>query len=245
MMLVTMGLVGRPPVPASIWAVKSGWATVSDAASFFLAVGTIVLALATRRVAQETKQLGKATQNMARQEDEHHKQGFMPICVVVPNLGAQRDTQRGGIVSYHVHSVFSGPEGPHMILRCEVACTVQNMGVGPALNVLMTLRLTGLGNAEGVREMGFIGVGGSDGEKHLSLPIDINVKGRADPPDDDSRRNSVANNWEIDLEYRDVFGKIFTTRHTSDPDKRWAVFGTPSPTSVGVKTNAGQRESDI
>ena len=212
MMLVTVGLVKRAAVPASIWAVKSGWATAGDVASFFLALGTVVLAFATRRVAQETKQLGKETQNMARQEDEHHKQSFTPICVVVPNPNAQRVTQREGIVSDHGTLETRGSEGSHTILHCQVACTVKNIGVGPALNVLMMLRVTDLGNAEGVREMGFIGIGGSEGESHTPFLVDIDVGKLADLRDGVSRGNSVANHWEIDLKYQDVFGHNSGTR---------------------------------
>lgn len=229
MMLATVALVRRAAIPASIWAVKSAWETGGDVASFFLALGTLWLAASTRRVARETKQLSADTRNMARQEDEHHKKSFMPICVVVPNPGAQRSTQRGGIVSRRANSTYPGPGGLQMKLQCEVACTVQNVGVGPALNVLMTLRLTGLGNAEGVREMGFIGIGGSGGESHTSFLVDIDVGKLADLPDDVSRSNSVANQWEIDLKYQDVFGQTFATHHTSNPNGRWADFRILAP----------------
>ena len=72
--------------------------------------------------------------------------------------------------------------------------------------------------------MSFIGANQIEGENGalISIPIEIPVGGSL--PRGEDLSNSVAHNWEIDLEYTDVFGQKFVTKHTSDPKARWATF---------------------
>lgn len=69
--------------------------------------------------------------------------------------------------------------------------------------------------------MSSIGAGQSEGDKNNPILISIET-----PPEIEwgERREIPITQWEIDLEYTDVFEQEFVTRHTSDQTVRWGVF---------------------
>ena len=131
-------------------------------------------------------------------------------------------------------------EQTEQTLFCRIRCGVANAGVGPALDVLMMLRLTGLrlNGCEGMREMSFIGAGQADSEGDQGIIIPVRVPPRVTLPSVDELSGSVEREWEIDLEYTDVFGERFVTRHTSDGNARWATFSRAEEDVVGAALSA-------
>lgn len=242
MSLTIIALAAKPAATTSIWAIKSGWSAIADGATFLLAVATLSVAYLTRKlskatvnVAQETNHLAQATVKMVRQEDEHHRDRFVPMCVLVPRPPPGGVTQRGGLVSLKSEGQGHESGKTHHTLACIVHCDVHNVGVGPALSVLMKLRLTGLENCEGVREMSFIGAGQAQGENRSPAIIVVDIPQGTSMPKGNELSNTVANEWEIDLEYNDVFGKRFVTRHMSNPEARWATFKKVGEDGMGAE----------
>ncbi len=216
-----------------VWTIKSLWSEITDgratillaAATFCVAYLTRNLSKATINVAKETNRLAQETAKMVQQEDEHHRERFMPMCILVPDRFLGKGTQREGVVSLGRVGKFLEGGIQHDTLECIIKGGVRNTGVGPAVGVLMKLRLTGLEGCEGVRDMSFIGSGEIE-ERNEAQPIaiEIRIPQTTDMPTGYALSNLVANKWEIYLEYTDVFGQRFVTRHTSDKKVRWATF---------------------
>lgn len=210
--------VAAPTVTASIWTIKSGWSAITDWATFLLAVATLSVAYLTRKlsqatvkVAQETNRLAQETARMVQQEDEHHRERFMPVCALIPQPPFGSRTERSDLVG--IQRV--GDHNVNVVIRCGV----KNAGVGPALGVLVRFRSP---DGNGERGMSAIGAGELLNERDPTL-IAIEVDPGAGHASGYQMERPVTK-WEIDLEYTDVFGQAFITRHTSDPETRWARF---------------------
>jgi len=203
-------------------------------ATLGIALATLVLAGVTACMVSKTKQLARETAAVAQetaalvaQEDRHHKERFTPVCVLVPQPPRGSDSPRSQLVRLsgrHVDSVIVG--GVRREWRfCEVACAVHNAGVGPALNVVMVVRFLGDETHEAVYELSPLGSGqtldpASSPGRVFVVPVEMiaGISGQ------DLERAVSNGAWEIYLRYSDVFGDVFHTKHTADPEQPWTVF---------------------
>lgn len=193
---------------------------MAGGATFLLAVATLSVAYLTRKlakatikVAEETNRLAQETTKMVQQEDKHHRERFMPMCVLVRYTPIGSGTERGGVVSIK-------RDGMNTVLIIQ--CSVRNAGAGPALNILMRPRLLDYASGNGIsREMSSIGAGQTEGDINTGILISIDAPAGIEWK---GQTKVYVSHWEIDLEYTDVFGQKFVTTHTSDLNARWATF---------------------
>ena len=100
--------------------------------------------------------------------------------------------------------------------------TIRNIGAGPAISGRMTLRVRGL---EGYGPDPFvlppIATGESYGNvgEHIPVPIPHHPKFN-----ETDAQLAPGGHWEVVLEYEDVFGRLFHTVHTKNPQLPWTMI---------------------
>lgn len=177
------------------------------------AVATAVMAWLTYEAVKESKdQRIEATRRFedARKRDQqHHQDQFRPLLMAVFGDGAPAD--RLDIVT------TSNPTDTYPAVY--VKCSVQNIGVGPALNVRLSVRKDGITGFGPTRELAPIAakgiLAGTDGRFRLPVIYHQGFKD-ADLP------GLPGSLWVLVLEYEDVFGNKFHTLHRKDQGAMWA-----------------------
>lgn len=179
-----------------------------------MAIVTAVMASLTREAVEESKkqrsEAKRQFDDTRKREAQHHQDQFRPLLVVVPP-GDGAATDRMGFVT------ASAPnETPPSVF---VKCTIQNIGVGPALNVRLSVRKDGISGFGPTRELAPIAtngmLAGTDGQ--FRLPVVYHQGFRdADLP------GLPGSLWVLVLEYEDVFGNKFHTLHRKDQGAMWA-----------------------
>jgi hypothetical protein len=178
-------------------------AIIWDAAT---AIGTIAMAVTTGIVIRQNR---RQRQDMARQ----HQDTFKPVCVLVPDKGLAGASVRCDIVQCLID-----PGDPLKYFR--VSCGVKNIGCGPAMNLRLAMRFsTSQPDPLPRVEIEMLGANQS-----LPSPIKVPVflHDRFNSSDYQLAPGEV---WELWLIYEDIFGNVFHTRHTKNPQEPWARFG--------------------
>lgn len=146
---------------------------LTGVATVLLALGTFGLAWSTRRAAQATQRAAQAAQDGVSIAQQQLKEARRPI--VAPIITAEVPA--------------SGPAGDPD--RSELKIPLQNIGVGPALDVTITVRAdTGAHDQEPVRQSA-IAAGGK-------FVVHLNTFGAAGAPV-----------FALEVEYRDIAGQHY------------------------------------
>jgi hypothetical protein len=175
-----------------------GW---NDFWTALTSVGTVAMAFTTLWVIRKNKQ--------------HHQDSFKPICVLVPEHGVDPGYGRAEIIKCQEVAANDSSHGTF-----EVHCALKNIGVGPALNVRMELRIRGFDGYGVSVTHSPLAKDESRGDKENPLLIPVTFRDDFNSSDFASATSSA---WEIFIEYRDCFGNTFHTRHTQDPRKPWST----------------------
>ncbi len=160
-----------------------------------------------------------------QQSDQHHQDGFRPVLVLAP-LDDAVPLDRSKLLKL-------APTGPGAIERTYIiACLLTNIGVGPALNVRLQLRVRGIEVFKSSRELPPVCAGllGNRGEPDGSIRVTFQPHAGFN---DAGVQLSTGDPWELFLEYEDVFGNRFHTIHSKIPLQPWTVCGKgPAPPGV-------------
>lgn len=158
-----------------------------------------------------------------QQSDQHHRDGFRPVLVLRPHDGVD-PLNRGALLRA---GKYSGTDGSHVFV---INAAVQNVGVGPALNIRLTLRVMGIEGYGTSRELAPLRAGEMRGDREHPLRIPLWLHDGFNSADFQSATNPI---WTLVLEYKDVFGHAFHTIHSKDPQQLWTVCG-KGPAPLGV-----------
>ncbi len=105
---------------------------------------------------------------------------------------------------------------------------IRNIGVGPAINAQITLRIRGIeGYGPDPLSLPPIGAGDLFGKIDDSIPMPISCRSSFSDTD---AQSASGEHWELLLEYEDVFGRVFHTVHSKNPQIPWTTIGRgPAP----------------
>jgi hypothetical protein len=162
--------------------------------SFLTAVGTIGMAVTTLVV--------------IRRAERHHRDRFRPVCVLLPYDGVDRRERRGELIE----TVEPWPQ-PASFGTLAVKCLLRNIGIGPALRLRVSFRFRDIGDyATTPQEIAPLAAGETRGGEGAPLLVPVWVYDGA--PFNQSSFAAIPNTqWEIRLEYEDVFGQRFCAVH--------------------------------
>ena len=179
------------------------YTTLWDAAT---AIGTIAMAVTTGIVIRQNRQQREGI-------ERQHQDTFKPVCVLVPEIPLAGPTDRSEIVQ-RLESPY-GRMGYY-----SVTCGVKNIGCGPAMN----LRLVMCFSTSQPDPLPHVEIEMLGANQSLSSPIKVPVflSDRFNSSDYQLAPGEV---WELWLIYEDIFGNVFHTRHTKNPQEPWARFG--------------------
>lgn len=186
---------GRPSVDDAVMTDALGWIT---------ALATLALAAATTWMACKTAA-------SVRQTQQHHADNMMPLCIFDP----PRDPKIG-------HGDGTSNGAPLASISYRFLGAVRNSGLGPALNLRAVMRVPGLDDHEATRKLPALG----RGEAWEERGTDASDRGIffEVPLQSGSDVRMSGSGWELYLEYTDVFGTPYHTKHVHDPQQPWTQF---------------------
>ncbi len=163
----------------------------------FTAIGTVAMAGTTFWV--------------IRQNKRHHQDTLKPVCILVPDGGLDAFARRD-VVKTHEE-----PNNPTKFFL--VQCAMKNIGGGPAVKLRLAIRFSTNPVAQPEVELQPLGA-------NQCVPSPIRVPAilheRFNATDYQFGPGEV---WELWLVYEDLFGRVFHTRHSKNPQQPWASFG--------------------
>jgi hypothetical protein len=195
------------------------WTGVSAIATGTAAFGTFVAAAVTGWMALMTR-------NSVRQTQEHHRDAFRPLVIFMPYDGIDPKNRKELIK-------FSGPSEGNQLRHLLLNGTLQNIGVGPALNLRLRLALMNPNDVRVTCELSPMKINESRqgpkfgpgdgpfplaGQWPLAVPVELS-QGFTDT-DFLIAQNSA---WSVIFEYEDVFGQRFRTCHASSRHAPWTM----------------------
>lgn len=171
------------------------WPTFWEAAT---AVGTIAMAVTTGWVIWQNR--------------DYHRDAFRPICILVPEDGTEQFARA---------QVVQPREEPNERVSAYylVKTGVRNVGAGPALHLRLLIRFPMNPVSEGLEptlELPPLAAG-QQMESPISLPVRLHDRFNIS-----DFRSAADLQWELWLEYQDIFGKAFRTLHVKNPQRPWA-----------------------
>jgi hypothetical protein len=183
------------------------------------AIATGSAALATAIAASVTAWMASTTKKSLQQAEKHHQDSYRPILVIAPSDDAI-PIDRSTLLKF----VQSGPNTSESIYILYGLLT--NIGVGPALNVRLVLRIMGITDYGISCELTPVPAHERRGESRYRVRVPFRPR---DGFNDTDAHLSTESSWEVILEYEDVFGNHFHTIHSKNPQQPWTVCGRGSP----------------
>lgn len=188
------------------------WNAVIAVCTAAAAVFTAVMAFYTRDAIERGQQQFRGAQ---QSEDTRHQDAYRPIVVLEPFGGVEAES-RSHIVAFDSNSYMGSCR------LFKIACLVRNVGVGPALNVRLSFRATGKPGYGFTRELVPVGAGETQGGTAHALEIWVQPTASFNDTD---MASASGTDWELVLEYEDVFGNLFHTIHRKNPQVPWTSCG--------------------
>ncbi len=182
---------------------------------------SVLGSLATAAAAAFTAWMVFLTNRGIEQNQQQHLDASRPILVFLPHHGMSEGA-RVRVLHYAVV-----PQIPS-VGRVMLNGAVRNIGVGPAINARITLRIRGIeGYGPVPLSLPPIGAGDFFGKVDDSIPMPISS---GNGFSDTDAQSAPGEHWELLLEYEDVFGRIFHTVHSKNPQVPWTTIGRgPAP----------------
>ena len=188
------------------------WNAVIAICTAAAAVFTAAMAFYTRVAIKRGQQQFRDAQ---QRDDARHQDAYRPIVVLEPFGGIEAESR--------ARLVVLDPNSRMGNLRLfRIACTARNVGVGPALNVRLSLRSMCKPGYGFTQEFMPVGAGQAHGNTTHALEIWVHPKPSFNDAD---MAQASGTGWELVLEYEDVFGNPFHTIHRKNPQMPWTECG--------------------
>lgn len=173
------------------------WNSICEALTAF---GTVAMAVTTWVVIRQNKQ--------------EHQDAIRPICELVPDKELA-----GPFVRYKIVQHYEEPNDPTKYFL--VTCGVKNIGNGPAMNLRLVMRFS-ISNPVPLPQVEIQMLGAN---QSLPSPVKVPVFLQQDRFNTGNYEGAPGLGWELWLIYEDVFGNVFHTQHTKNPQEPWATHG--------------------
>lgn len=175
-----------------------------------------VTAVATAGLALATTWMAWKTAKLTQQEERHHQDGAMPICLLDEVSGNRTDT-----VKFNEWDNGGHPDFAYLVYG-----PLRNIGTGPALDLRLTLRFEAPSRHQEAVDLDPLGAGDVRGVcSEFGPPRIVIIPIRATPDFNEANIRGSVGAWsEVVLEYKDIFGTSFCTTHPRDPQQQWAQF---------------------
>jgi len=163
----------------------------------FTAIGTVAMAATTVVVIFQNRR--------------QHRDALRPICVLVPEKGTDAVGRRDAL------QLHKEPNDSNKYF--SIACGVKNIGGGPA--VKLRLRITFWVNTTARFEAELSPLGAHETVAGpLRIPVFVGNEFTQT-----EYEWAPGEGWDLWLEYEDLFGNLFHTRHTKTPQQPWVQIG--------------------
>lgn len=188
------------------------WPSVWDA---FTAIGTVAMAVTTAAIIYQNRR--------------QHRDGLRPFCILVPESGLEQFA-RAEVVEPHEEP--NKPVSSYYLVKGGV----KNVGSGPAVHLRLMICFPMNPVSKGLEptlELPPLGAG-QQLESPILLPVRLHDRFNIS-----DFRSAATLQWELWLEYQDMFGNTFHTMHLKDPQRPWCVIGKgPAPFSHPMEASA-------
>lgn len=179
-------------------------------------LATVALAVATFWMAFKTAKL-------AKQEERHHQDASMPVCLL-ETLG----DGGGGAGSRQDVVKFLPSTHTSTLSFYEIRGILKNVGVGPALKLRVILYCLSH-NYSVSYELAPLGANETRNPSKIASPapngVIISFPHKSTPNIDDTAiSSSCSGNWDLYLQYEDVFGNPYYTSYSTKNADIWGEF---------------------
>jgi hypothetical protein len=144
------------------------------------------------------------------QNKREHQDAFRPICVLVPDVGLDQFARRDVVQCYEE----AGKPGKFYLVKCAI----RNIGGGAALHLRLIVRFS---QHPGIQIQSELSPIGASQTTASPLKISVALHDEFNRMDYEVAPGEV---WELCLVYEDVFGNVFHTKHSKNPQKPWTVL---------------------
>ena len=185
------------------------------------AAGTISLAFATFWMAKKTRDL-------AVQEERHHQDGAMPVCVLETlDDGGAGVKDRMRIIDLYEDPNSASTEVRHYLYK--IYGILKNIGTGPALKLRIALCFPSDNSYKLSYALSPLGVNETRDPDRIASPEPRGVLitlpyGVTSALEASTITAAFSNGWCLYLEYEDVFGNPYHTRHSTNINDAWGTF---------------------
>ena len=200
--------------------------TLSDA-TVLLALVTAVSGIFTAKAAWYTKRLADHNKALVEQSERHHMDDARPIIIIDHDGNIERYDARFIVTTIKDSSakLFNN------FATFSVNGRLRNIGVGIALDITLMVRFEKSSRKEilaefppleaisGCRQLGPI-------EFHTPT-FDSDFLGKDNQFKYEEYLSAPGQSWEIYISYKDIYGRLFYTKHPKNPQERWTSLGEP------------------
>ena len=198
-----------------------GWATLA------LALATTVSACFTEKMARKTSDLAESNKKIIEQNERHHMDDTRPIVIIEHNDNIEPYDARP-IVSTIKEGVANLGNN---YAKFSVNGLLRNIGVGIALDVTLMIRFEKSSRKEIIAE--FPPLEAASGSRQLgtiefhTTTLDSDFLGQNNQFKYNEYQSAPGQLWEIYISYKDIYGRLFYTKHPKNPQERWTSLGEP------------------
>ncbi|OCB03616.1 hypothetical protein BBC27_00485 [Acidithiobacillus ferrivorans] len=227
--------------------------TLSDA-TFFLAlvtavsvIFTAIVAWYTRKLADHNKELVDQNSKLVikndelmRQNERHHMDDARPIVIIEHDDNIERYDARSIVSSIKESGANLGNNYATFSLNGQL----RNIGVGIALDVTLMIRFEKSSRKEIIAE--FPPLEAASGSRQLgaiefhTTTLDSDFLGPNNQFKYNEYQSAPGQLWEIYISYKDIYGRLFYTKHPKNPQERWTTLGEPE---CGIPPGKSKEES--
>ena len=195
--------------------------TLSDA-TVLLALVTAISVFFTAKAASHTKRLADHNKELVEQSERHHMDDERPIIVIASDLELELPENRAII------NVYYSPDLKSNHANFTINASLKNIGKGTALNLTMVIRFENNSTKEIEFDFSPLAAGASAPLGVMYFRTRSLDSAFLDPNKNfktEEYQLAPGQSWEIFIEYHDIYGNAFYTRHPKNPQERWTTLG--------------------
>ncbi|MBU2834165.1 hypothetical protein [Acidithiobacillus ferriphilus] len=192
-----------------------------------LSIATFLLAGFTAWMAKATSGLAKSNKKIIEQNERHHMDDARPIVIVEHNDNIEQYDTRSIVSTIEE----SGANLGNNYATFSVNGLLRNIGVGIALDVTLMIRFEKSSRKEIIAE--FPPLEAASGSRQLgtiefhTTTLNSDFLGQNNRFKREEYQSAPGQLWEIYISYKDIYGRLFYTKHPKNPQERWTSLGEP------------------
>lgn len=193
-----------------------------------LSFATLILAFFTACMSFYTKKLADRNRDLIKQNERHHMDDERPIIVIDSDINLELYENRAIIRIPREDEANYSQMIKNNYATFIIKASLKNIGRGTALNPKMVIRFENTSTKEIEADFPPLASGASlplDAIDFCTTTFDSAFLDQDNKFKTNEYQRAPGQSWEIFIEYHDIYGNAFYTRHPKNPQERWTTLG--------------------